>query len=628
MRPRHLTVPMTALCLLTLLLSRLDAQVTLPVPEKDVGALVAVLESDGPVFEKAKSCQQLAIVGNADAVPALAALLSDERLSNYARSALEVISGTEADEALREAAAALEGDQLVGVLHSIGKRGDGQSIPALTKLLAAEDQAVQNAAARALGHIGTPQAAERLEEAFSQASAQSRVAVSHACLICAQRLATEGETEKALALCNLLRNADLPEDLQRAATYNTILAQQQGGMPLLLEMLDSGDQAQFRMALQAGRRLGDVANLPAELASRLDKQSAERQALLLNALGDLGDNSVLPAVLKAARHDVPDIRVSAIGALAKLGDESSLPLLLAAAADADQAVADTARAAVTELEGDEVDAAVVEMLDGTESQAVVAAIVIASSRRIVSATPALLRLADKKDTAIRRSAIEALGRTATLDHLPGMIELTIETLAFEDSASVQKALKSACVRMPQEPCAKELALAMSAAQPAARVVLLEQLAAVGGTTGLRSVVAAAKSDDDAMQDTATRLLGQWLTADAAPAMHDLSKTLTNGKYRTRALRGYIRIARQLNMTIDERMEVCRNALAITDRNDERTLVLDVLRRHPSPAGLQLARPLLENEELKDAAKSTIAAITGAVGTRDPEGLVGAPGLDE
>ena len=325
---------------------------------------------------------------------------------------------------------------------------------------------------------------------------------------------------------------------------------------------------------------------------------------------------------------MPDIRVSAIGALAKLGDESSLPLLLAAAADADQAVADTARAAVTELEGDEVDAAVVEMLDGTESQAVVAAIAIASSRRIVSATPALLRLADKKDTAIRRSAIEALGRTATLDHLPGMIELTIETLAFEDSASVQKALKSACVRMPQEPCAKELALAMSAAQPAARVVLLEQLAAVGGTTGLRSVVAAAKSDDDAMQDTATRLLGQWLTADAAPAMHDLSKTLTNGKYRTRALRGYIRIARQLNRTIDERMEVCRNALAITDRNDERTLVLDVLRRHPSPAGLQLARPLLENEELKDAAKSTIAAITGAVGTRDPEGLVGAPGLDE
>ena len=38
-----------------------------------------------------------------------------------------------------------------------------------------------------------------------------------------------------------------------------------------------------------------------------------------------------------------------------------------------------------------------------------------------------------------------------------------------------------------------------------------------------------------------------------------------GKYRIRALRGYIRIARQLSMTPDERMTVCRQALALAER---------------------------------------------------------------
>ena len=42
--------------------------------------LIAVLQSDAPAHEKAIACKQLAIYGNKDAVPALAALLPDEEL--------------------------------------------------------------------------------------------------------------------------------------------------------------------------------------------------------------------------------------------------------------------------------------------------------------------------------------------------------------------------------------------------------------------------------------------------------------------------------------------------------------------------------------------------------------------
>ena len=42
--------------------------------------LLAVLQSDAPLFDKAKACQQLAVIGTRESVPVLAQLLSDEQL--------------------------------------------------------------------------------------------------------------------------------------------------------------------------------------------------------------------------------------------------------------------------------------------------------------------------------------------------------------------------------------------------------------------------------------------------------------------------------------------------------------------------------------------------------------------
>ncbi len=110
--------------------------------------LIEILKSPKATeFEKAKACQRLAVVGTKDAVPALAALLPDERLNCYARSGLEGIADPAADEALREAAAKLHGRQLVGVLISIGQRRDAKAVDLLGKLLTDKDETVASAAA-------------------------------------------------------------------------------------------------------------------------------------------------------------------------------------------------------------------------------------------------------------------------------------------------------------------------------------------------------------------------------------------------------------------------------------------------------------------------------------------------
>ncbi len=119
--------------------------------------LVAILKGPGASeYAKAKACQKLAVTGDRRAVPALAALLTDERLSHYARFGLEPNPDPGADAALREALGKVKGNLLIGVINSIGVRRDGNAIAALAKFVNDEDPSVSQAASAALARIRPP----------------------------------------------------------------------------------------------------------------------------------------------------------------------------------------------------------------------------------------------------------------------------------------------------------------------------------------------------------------------------------------------------------------------------------------------------------------------------------------
>lgn len=107
-------------------------------------------------FEKAKACQRLAVIGGRKSVPALAVLLANETLSHYARTALETINDPAADVALLESLESLEGDLLIGVINSIGRRAYPGSLEALSQLRRNDDQRVSDAASAALGRLRSP----------------------------------------------------------------------------------------------------------------------------------------------------------------------------------------------------------------------------------------------------------------------------------------------------------------------------------------------------------------------------------------------------------------------------------------------------------------------------------------
>jgi hypothetical protein len=89
---------------------------------------------------------------------------------------------------------------------------------------------------------------------------------------------------------------------------------------------------------------------------------------------------------------------------------------------------------------------------------------------------------------------------------------------------------------------------------------------------------------------------------------DLAKNAPDAKYKTRALRGYIRLLRQFPLTDEQRAEMCRNAMETAERDAEKKLVLEVLERYPSLEMLRLAVEAVKVPSLKDEATAIALAI--------------------
>ena len=120
----------------------------------------------------------------------LATLLADEKLAHMARYALEPIPDPAVDEALRAAVSTLKGRPLVGAICSIGVRRDGKALPLLARLLRDADAEVAQAAARALGRLGTAKAAKALQDALAGATAANQLALCEGLFRCAAALDT------------------------------------------------------------------------------------------------------------------------------------------------------------------------------------------------------------------------------------------------------------------------------------------------------------------------------------------------------------------------------------------------------------------------------------------------------
>jgi HEAT repeat protein len=548
-------------------------------PHQTAKPLIAVLQSDAPTFDKARACQKLTALGDKEAVPALAALLGDEKLAGHARSALESIADPSASAALRKALGQVQGKLLAGVVNSLGVRHDVEAVPALKKLAADFASGVSSEALTALGRIASPEAVDTLRRALTGGSAESRAVAAHACLACAERLVAQGKRPEAISLLDQIREADVPTHLRTAAIYDLILARQSADLALFTAQLQSDDPALFAVALRAARHLPDpqtgAPKVTQVLVAGLDRLSPPRQALVIGALAERNNATAIAAVQKAAAAGPREARSAALRALGRAGDAASTPLLISAALSDDAGMAEAARESLIVSVAEGVDRAIVARLEQAagKERAVLLDIV---GQRGEAAVAVVAKLADDPAREVRLAAIETLGRTVGLENLHLLTGRLQTAKTPEETAAVQQALRAACSRATDpEAYAPKLRDCMPAAPLSGQCFLLELIGQVGGREALAIISRHARDSRPEIRDTATQVLGRWMGVDAAPVLLDLAKTLDDAKLQSRCLRGYLRIARQLKIPTDLRLAMCEEALSAAQRDEEKRLVAEV-----------------------------------------------------
>lgn len=601
-----------------------------PPAEGDEAALIAVLKSDAELFDKAKACQQLAVTGTEKCVPVLAGLLADEKLSHYARFGLEPNPAPAAGAALRDSLDKVQGGLLVGVINSIGMRRDAEAIPQLKARLGSSEAEVAAAAAAALARICTPESIAILKEALGGAESRPP-AVAAACLTAADMLLLAGKQGEAQSLFDAVREASVPKHVQMAALAGAIRARGNEGLPMLVECLRSGDEDLFEVGLQMAHDLpgSEVTRALVEELPRLappagsDPSAYLRQSLVIYTLGDRGDHSALPVVLQLAKSKAEPVRLPAVRVLAVLGNASAIPVLLEAAVAGSDDLAEAARNGLADLKGEDVHAALVAMLGKAEGQKLLELIAAVGKRGVTAAAPQLSKMAESKDEQVRKAAVSALGSTVGLDGFGGLVDRLIQAESADMAAVTKEALRKAAMRSPDREASAALLLEkMDNAPVQAKVDLLELLGIISSKTALEGVAAAAKDPSEEVQDAATRVLGDWMSPDAAPLLLELAKAGSE-KYKVRTLRGYLRIARQLDVPAEERIAMCRKALEVAERDAEKKLAFEILGRYPSASSLDLLVPYLEAGDLKQPAAEAAVAVSEKIIDDEPAAVAAA-----
>lgn len=310
--------------------------------------LLAVLKSDAPQHEKAAACRELGVYGSADAVPVLAGMLGDEKMSHMARYALEPNPSPAVDQALRDALGQVKGRPQLGVIGSLGVRKDAKAVGPLSELLGSADADTAQAAARALGKIGTADAAKAIQTALPKTAEGNVVAFCEGLFRCAEALAAKGQKDQATALYDQLRAMKGPHQAITGGIRGAILVRGKDGVKLLSEYLASKDYLPFAAACHTAIDLREK-EVTAALVAAMKGLPADNQVLVLQTLGVRGEASAVPAVTAAAKSGDKPVRLAAIRALGEIGDPASAPVLTDLSKDGDGELAGAAKKALSSL---------------------------------------------------------------------------------------------------------------------------------------------------------------------------------------------------------------------------------------------------------------------------------------
>lgn len=558
-------------------------------------------------------CRQLHTGGSPSHVPALAPLLTDEKLSHMARYALQRIPGAEARDALHTALHQTTGKTLVGVINSVGLRADPTSAAQLSPFLQDPDTNAALAAADALGYIPTVATLKAIDIGYNTASPKLTARLNLAAIQAAQGLQKRGRNNAPTMVYERLIASSYPDNIRIACL--TGLAEtlnEQAATQKMLAVVANNDKPLIPTALRKLQFL-DSPQITTTLIDQIDTVDDDTRFLIINTLAMRGDTTATPILIQYAQTGSEEDQLAAVTALATAGDNNALAPLALIASTNTGALRDAAKLSLTRINEPRTNAAVLgaaKTLDEKPAAVLIDSLIL---RNATDTTPALLKLAGDSQTppAVTRAAFNSLAALAPADQLPALISLMTQQTDGASRGAAQRAIALVAVNAldPNAASAPVVAAHAAASATDARVGLIQILGKIATPAAYQAVNVDLQSADAKVADAALRALAAWPNDQPLDALASLAKSASSNTQRILALRGYIRLI-PLNKSrpAEASIALFKNAIDTASRPDEKKLALAGLASvHTLEANLY-AKSLMRDPALNAEAKQTAQAI--------------------
>jgi len=577
--------------------------------------LIAVLQSASSPAEKDAACARLKRIGTDQSVPALAALLIDEQLSHSARYALESMPSIKAGQALTDALPKAPGLTKVGIINLLGFRGEQRAVPALARLMTANDERVAAAAATALGQIGNTKALKALQDTPANSAEPVHNAIVDAWLRGANRLLAAGSQSKAQEIFQALYDNEQSDIIRIAAYRGMILASGKHALPLMVRAILGKDAASQTAALQLVREVA-APDATKTLTVLLRHVVSPVQVALIEGLNQRGDVSAVAGIASMVSSPSPEVRVAAINALGILGNATMIPLLGVAAASTNADEQAAARLALVQLHRGNPTETLLRFLPEAKPEVQAEFARALGGRRDRTAVPTLLKLAQQESGSARKAALQALALLVDDPQLGVMVQFVTDAKTEPARADAAEALNAACQQIQTrrgkvnvEPLLQALATAPSDA----RIALLPVCGGLSDPKVRTALRAAVSASDPSVRAAAIRALCDTSDAELLPDVLKIACEAPEENLRTLAIRACVRLTTQeeaIKLPIHEQIEPLKTILAKPLHPEQKRLVLAGLAEIPNVEALKLAEPMLDETGIQlEAAQATTKIAT-------------------
>ncbi len=573
--------------------------------------LIEVLQSGASLAEKDAACEKLKQAGTARCVPALATLLADAQLSHSARYVLESLPLTEAARALREALAKTEGETRLGIINSVGMRGDTRAVPALAKLLNNSDTATAIAAAQALGHIGTPEALKPLEGATHSPSREIADAAVDGVLRCATRTLTMGNPGKALRIFEGAYQNARTDTVRLAAYRGMIRASGPGGVRLIARALEGEPSPARQAALQMVREV-QAPGATVTLAELLRRVNPMVQLALLEGLRQRGDPAAAPAIAALAAEPDPQMKLAVIKALGALGNASNVPLLSEIAAGGSPSEQQAARQALVDLHRGKVADTLLDQLPTANPEVKAELARALGDRGETAAFPRLVELAQRGPAPVRHSAVKAMGSLADNPQLADLIRCVADAPDAQARQDAAEALNAACQRITAKRGQIEAAALVRAAAQGPKPTRVALLPICSGLVSPQVRVAirtGVEDPDPEIRAAAIRALCDTIDGELLEDIIALARITKDENFRALAISGGVRLVTDeeiVKISRGRRITALQALLASSKTPEQKRLALAGLGEMPDADALKVVAPCLDEAGIQtEAARAAI-----------------------